>query len=186
MTYLQRIFIRNLLYVLLPVLICVLLTGAVFGQNYYQQTVETSRAATADVLTQSMDAIESWLNHVNTIAIELSFRKETYYDLMELFNKPYLNNFEKRTLTDMMATVNATMSANTAIKSIYVYLENDRKNFYATGEDTVVNIDSYYDTDWYDVYCSLEDTESLERLAREKYHMCADGEDVYIIEMEEE
>lgn len=32
----------------------------------------------------------------------------------------------------------------------------------------------------------LEDTESLERLAREKYHMCADGEDVYIIEMEED
>ena len=159
MKHLRKIFLRNFVAILGPVLICVLITGGVFGKYYYTQLTNKTKSSIENTLYQTRDAVESWMNNVNTIVIEMSLSNDTYYELKDLLEKPYLNSFEKRTLKNRTSTLNALLSANKELKSAYIYIPNETGNFYASGEETMVNLSSFYDTAWLAEY---------ERLTKEK------------------
>ena len=156
-----KIFIKNFISILLPALICVLITGSVFGRYYYTQTLNKTVSAMESTLYQTRDVLEGWLNHINTIVIELSYDGNTYYELRNLLEKPYLNNFDKRTLASKTSTMNAILSANKELKSVYMYIPNELGNFYASGETTMVNASTFYDMDWLAEYEKMSNKQAV-------------------------
>ncbi len=155
-----KIFLRNLIQILAPIMLCLLVMGGLLLQYQYRQTVVTQRQYTKDVLYQTQDAFEKNLNHVNTVALTLSYYSNTLSDLVELLDKEYLTNAQVSELEELMTVVNATVAANRNVKSIYVYLENPEQRLYAT-EMGCVRLRDFYDHDWYEEYSRSKEHKSL-------------------------
>lgn len=162
----RKIFLRNLIQILAPLMLCILVMGGIMLHQQYMQTVQHQRQYTNDVLYQTREAIEKNLNHVNTVAITLSYNSHHLSSINQMFNKDYLTNAQNAELDELLTVVNATVAANRSVESIYVYLENDKKNFYVSTMGRV-NLKEFYDQDWYEVYCSTEPNKSLNAYAHQ-------------------
>lgn len=148
----RRFLMKNLLTFLLPTLIPILLLGTlsnVIIQQYVKSNVQTE---SLNILKQTKSNIELVLNELDSLNVYFMTNAVEFVRLKALLQKPKLELEDYASLATIKNYIDAPAIARPFIDSIYIYLNNDKKQFITSSSGGFEKVGSYYDTDWYQSY----------------------------------
>src|SRR5690554_1527096 len=108
---LRKIFYKNLINFLMPVLICIFIMSLFFAVFIYSERNNQIKKNNEDLNYHMKEIIESMLNEVNSIAINVSHNPKNLAKMNQLLENPFLTNSEANELEELTSSVNATVSS---------------------------------------------------------------------------
>ncbi|TJY43503.1 sensor histidine kinase [Cohnella pontilimi] len=148
----RRLLLRNFLTFLLPTLIPVLLLGtlsSVIIQQYVKSNIQTE---SSNILNQTKSNVELILNELDSLNVYFMTNAVEFVRLKALLQKPKFELDDYAALATIKNYIDAPAMARPFIDSIYIYLDNDKKQFITSSSGGFERVDSYYDDGWYQSY----------------------------------
>lgn len=143
----SRLFIKNLMLFLIPVLLPVIVLGSVsivITKQYVQENIKKNNM---NMLKQAKENIELIFNEIDSLYINFSTNPEINVKLKDILRKSTLSREEYKLLQSIRNFIDAPANARPYIHSIYVFFENDYGRFLTTTEGLILYED-YYDMEW--------------------------------------
>lgn len=147
----KRFFLKNLAVFLLPIMVPMILLGSLsiaVLQSYIKNEISSSHIRQ---LNQTKEHLELMLNEMDSLILTLDNHSKINNVLGNLLENQ-LPKYEDIVPGEMLqAFLNAPANARPYIHSIYAYYRNDHGLFVSSNVG-VANLNSYWDTGWYDGY----------------------------------
>lgn len=151
----SKYFARRLFQVFLSYLVPVLFVCIVFSFLLYYKTREEMVNKVPINLDNLKTSIEASLETTSHISVMLDNHPNIRLSVYKMLNSNKITFADLSGFQLLCSIVDIPVDANVFIDSIYVYLDNNNKNFIASGLN-IQNLDSYPDTKWYDSYLNLD------------------------------
>ncbi|MFS0781264.1 cache domain-containing sensor histidine kinase [Bacillus sp. 1P06AnD] len=145
----RAFLIKNLLVFLLPMLISISILGTLsffLISHYTQQNIYTNNR---DVLSQTKENIELIFNESDSLNLYIVASAKEFVNLQSIMEKPYLLIHDYEKLASLKRFIDSPEIAKPYIDSIYIYIENDKKQFVSSNIGGLVQLDDFYDRAWY-------------------------------------
>ncbi len=147
----SRFLIKNLTFFLIPLLIPLFILGSFsiyITQNFILNDINKNNEK---MLLQEKDSIELMLKELDLLSINISMNPTTSIKLQSILSNLDVDQSTLDIYNILRSYTDAPVNSKPYIHSIYVYFENENGNFLASGEG-IVNLESYYNTGWYQSY----------------------------------
>lgn len=143
----SRLFIKNVVLFLIPVLLPVIVLGSVSILITKQYVYENIKQNNQNILKQEKETIELIFNEIDSLYINFSTNPEIVVELKKILRKSSLKREEYNMVQTVRKFIDAPANAKPYINSIYVFFENDHGRILTTTEGLISN-DDYYDMEW--------------------------------------
>lgn len=143
----SKLFIKNVIVFLIPVLLPVIVLGTVsiiITKQYVYQNIKQNNS---NILKQEKGTIELIFNEIDSLYINFSTNPEIIIELKKILRQPTLKREEYKMVQATRNFIDAPANAKPYINSIYVFFENNHGRLLTTTEGLISN-DDYYDMDW--------------------------------------
>lgn len=151
----SRLFIKNVVLFLIPVIIPVIVLGSLSILITKQYMYDNIKQNNSNILRQEKETIELIFNEIDSLYINYSTNPEIIIELKRILNKTYLDREEYKILQTIRNFIDAPANAKPYINSIYVYFENDHGRVLTTTEGLISN-DNYYDMEWKEQFYEMD------------------------------
>ncbi|KIL39202.1 hypothetical protein SD70_21865 [Gordoniibacillus kamchatkensis] len=148
----RRFLLKNLLTFLLPTLIPIVLLGTLSNVIIQQYVKSNVQSESLNILKQTKSNIELVLNELESLNVYFMTNAVEFVRLKALLQKPKFELEDYAALATIKNYIDAPAIARPFIDSIYIYLDNDKKQFITSSSGGFEKIGSYYDSDWYRSY----------------------------------
>ncbi|WP_304944115.1 sensor histidine kinase [Vallitalea guaymasensis] len=155
----SRLFIKNVIVFLIPVLLPVIVLGSVSILITKQYVYENIKHNNNNILKQEKGNIELIFNEIDSLYINFSTNPEIIVELKKILRKPLLNREEYQMVQTIRKFIDAPANAKPYINSIYVFFENDHGRILTTTEGLISNYD-YYDMEWKKQFYEMDNSKN--------------------------
>ncbi|MBD1382476.1 sensor histidine kinase [Metabacillus arenae] len=145
----KKFFLKNVLFFVCPLLIPLTLLGALaysISENHVKEAITINNN---NILKQIDQHVDLAFNEMQSLNLDYSTNSEIILTLKNLLRS---NNFNYQQSSDLNFTTSYLTTQATArpyIHSIYIYYENDNKQF-ITSNKGMVRLNHFFDKDWYE------------------------------------
>ncbi|WP_165972359.1 sensor histidine kinase [Paenibacillus piri] len=143
-----KFFIKHLSMFLLPLLIPLIILGALsilITQNYIKEDINKS---SINLLKQTKENIELILSETDPMSLVYGNDQRIIEALASTMRNSSLTHEEIISYTILKSFLSAPANARPYIDSFYIYLPNDNGRFISSKEG-LTDFNAYYDTQWY-------------------------------------
>lgn len=180
-----RFFAKNLVTFLLPMLIPLVVLGAMSAFLIQQYVVHEIDSNNTNMLKQTKENIELLFNEQNSLNLHIIASATQFMNLKGMLNKPLPSAEDYEQLAALKNFIDSPSIASPYIDSIYIYLNNDNRRFISSASGGFMELDDYPDRTWYDSYLHHEGDEAIwtERRAVPRYNVSKELEYSDVITM---
>ncbi|HEX7713511.1 MAG TPA: histidine kinase [Bacillota bacterium] len=149
----SRFFIKNFLVFLIPLLIPLLILGAISTVAVRDFLKNEINKNNQNLLKLTQNNLELIFDEMDSLYLNFSTTPEISIKLKKILSNPYsgLAFDELDTIKTIQIFLDTPANAHPYIHSIYVYFNNPNQKMITTTEG-LTDLRAYYDTSWYDSY----------------------------------
>lgn len=154
----SRLFIKNLITFLIPVLLPVLILGSVsivITQQYIKDNIDNQNE---NLLKHIRSQVELIFDEINSLQLSFSRNPEINSRLKSILKSSEISIEDYTIIRSISSFINAQADARPYIHSIYLSFDNSENRFLTTTEGLIAD-DKYFDMKWQEEY--LEKKERL-------------------------
>jgi two-component system, sensor histidine kinase YesM len=165
----------------IPLLILGLLSTYLI-QQYVKEKINTDNI---NLLIQTKENIELIFNELDSLNLYVVASATEFTQLKTMLNKDLLDPIDYKELASLKNFIDSPNIARPYIDSIYIYLRNDKGRFLSSTTGGLLEIDDFYDRQWYEDFIMHEGKETVWTDARtiHKVHAGFPKETVNLITM---
>ncbi|MDF2959758.1 MAG: integral rane sensor signal transduction histidine kinase [Paenibacillus sp.] len=155
----NKLFLKNLLLFLVPLLIPIIILGTLcilMTKQYIQGEMNKNNM---NVFNQIDRNVEMIFNEMNFLKMKFG-SPEVLYRLEEILRTQRLTLENLRLIEAVQNDINVPVYSKPYIESIYVYIQNDYNQFLASGEG-LVKFTAFHDEAWMDSYQQNQDNTGI-------------------------
>ncbi|WP_284240826.1 sensor histidine kinase [Paenibacillus glycanilyticus] len=152
MTTTARFFTQNLLIFLLPMLIPLVVLGALSAFLIQQYAVNEINNRNTNMLKQTKENIELLFNEQQSLNLHIIASATQFMNLKSMLNKPRPTAADEEQLAALKNFIDSPSIAQPYIDSIYIYLRNDNKRFISSVSGGFLSLEEDPDRTWYASY----------------------------------
>lgn len=152
MTTTARFFTRNLLTFLLPMLIPLVVLGALSAFLIQQYAVSEVNNRNTNMLKQTKENIELLFNEQQSLNLHIIASATQFMNLKSMLNKPLPTAEDYEQLAALKNFIDSPSIAQPYIDSIYIYLKNDYGRYISSVTGGFMSIEEDPDNAWYSSY----------------------------------
>ncbi|TXK74156.1 sensor histidine kinase [Paenibacillus sp. N3.4] len=144
----RKLFIKNLLLLLLPLLIPLAILGSMsilITQNYVKEDINNNNLK---LIQQVIDNIELTFSDLDSLSLIFKEYPDVITRLKPILNNPTVSLDDLAALNLIKSYLGASANAKSYIHSIYVYYNNGADQ-YLSSNDGIVTFANSLDTEWY-------------------------------------
>ncbi|PWW36113.1 MULTISPECIES: sensor histidine kinase [Paenibacillus] len=156
-----RFFIKNLLTFLLPMLIPLVVLGALSTFLIQQYVVHGINSNNMNMLKQTKENIELLFNEQNSLNLHIIASTTQFMNLKEMLNKPLPSAEDYQQLAVLKNFIDSPSIASPYIDSIYIYLNNNNQRYISSVTGGFIELGEDPDHLWYDSYLKHEHHEAI-------------------------
>lgn len=156
-----RFFIKNLLTFLLPMLIPLVVLGALSAFLIQQYVVHEINSNNTNMLKQTKENIELLFNEQNSLNLHIIASTTQFMNLKSMLNKPLPSAEDYEQLAVLKNFIDSPSIASPYIDSIYIYLNNDNRRYISSVTGGFIELGEDPDRSWYDSYLKHENDEAI-------------------------
>lgn len=156
-----RFFIKNLLTFLLPMLIPLVVLGALATFLIQQYVVQGINSNNMNMLKQTKENIELLFNEQNSLNLHIIASTTQFMNLKEMLNKPLPSAEDYQQLAVLKNFIDSPSIASPYIDSIYIYLNNNNQRYISSVTGGFIELGEDPDHLWYDSYLKHEHHEAI-------------------------
>lgn len=147
----SKVFTKNLMMFLVPILIPLLTLGSLAIIITYRFIGNDINKNTNNLLTRASENIEILLGEVDSLYVNFGINPQVTVSLKGILSNPTLTDRDISQLDIIRSLMNGPAYSKPYIDSVYVYFNNEKQRFISTSEG-FVSVDKTYDSTWYDDY----------------------------------
>lgn len=154
----MKLFTKNLLMFISPLCVSIvvfLILSSLITMTYVKDQVYKNNIA---LLQKAKENMELAFDDLDAISINFSTNPGIIIALKNILNDPQFVDLQ--TYDVIKEFLDSYVNQRLYIDSIYVYFENSNNDFLATTQG-LVNLDSFYDKAWYDMYTENRNTKNI-------------------------
>jgi two-component system sensor histidine kinase YesM len=152
MTTTSRFFTQNLLTFLLPMLIPLVVLGALSAFLIQQYAVNEINNRNTNMLKQTKENIELLFNEQQSLNLHIIASATQFMNLKSMLNKPLPTAEDYEQLAALKNFIDSPSIGQSYIDSIYIYLNNDYQRFISSVSGGFLSLEEDPDHDWYASY----------------------------------
>ena len=181
----RAFFIKNLVTFLIPMLIPLLILGTLSIFIIQQYVKEKINSENKNLLLQTKDNIELIFNELDSLNLYIVASATEFTHLKTMLNKEILNSKDKKELASLKNFIESPNIDRPYIDSIYIYLSNKQKRFLTSTTGGLVNINDFYDRQWYETFNKHQGNEMVWTESRtiKKYYVGFPIDTVHLMTM---
>ncbi|ANY67093.1 hypothetical protein BBD42_11945 [Paenibacillus sp. BIHB 4019] len=149
-----KFFARNLLTFLIPMLVPLLVLGTLSTFLISQYITKEINNNNMNLLKQTKGNIELIFNELDTLNLHIVASALQFTNLKNMMTKEFPEPVDYDQLASLKNFIDSPSIGKPYIDSIYIYLNNDRKRFISSTTGGLVELNDFYDSDWYSSYQS--------------------------------
>lgn len=147
--YIRKYFLQNLISFLIPMLISLVVLGALSIFLIQQYVLQDIIDRNWNLLTQTKENTELIFNELDSLNSYILSSTNQFDNLQHLMDKPELSRQEYRNLVYLKNIIDAPKEAREYIHSIYIYVQNDSGRYLSTTTTGLVDLRNSVDFNWY-------------------------------------
>ncbi|MET3292302.1 UNVERIFIED_CONTAM: two-component system sensor histidine kinase YesM [Brevibacillus sp. OAP136] len=162
----RAFFVKNLMTFLLPMLIPIIVLGALSTYLIHQHIKEEINHNHMDLLKQTEENMELMLNELDSLNLQIVASATQFVHLRTMMTKRWLDHNDFVELAALKNFIDSPAIARSYIDSIYIYIENDRHRFLTSTTGGLMELGDFYDRSWYESFVNHPDKEQVWTEAR--------------------
>lgn len=166
-----NLFLRYLAIVLIPMFVLLVMgtISIIINQRYAVRQIQKGNLMTLEQIKNSVDLT---FEELDSLQLIFSTSSEFLVSLSGIMTSAALTFEQTKVLSAIQDFVNVSAYARPYVESIYVYIENSDRKVLTTTRG-IVQLDSFYDTAWYDSFLNHTQSEGFWTVTRVLKHFPA-------------
>ncbi len=156
----KRYFIKNLTIFILPLLVPLVILGAL-SITITEQYIKTDiNKNVSNLLKQTRDNVELMFSEMDAINLIFSANPQITVNMKRVTKGGEISLEDYRLFQLTNNFIASSVNAKPYIHSIYIYYENPEERFFTTTEG-LVSLGDFYDREWYDSFINYSGTKEV-------------------------
>ncbi|MFJ7666904.1 sensor histidine kinase [Lysinibacillus sp. NPDC097195] len=147
--YIRTYFFKNVISLLIPMLIPLIVLGALSIFLIQQYVLQDIIDRNTDLLTQTKENIELIFYELDSLNSYIISSTNQFDNLQQLMDKPTLSHQDYKDLVTFKNFIDAPKEAREYIQSIYIYVNNDSGKYLSTTTTGLLELRNTLDFNWY-------------------------------------
>lgn len=150
--YYRDYFFKNFLTLLIPMLIPLIVMGAlsiVIIQEYVKESINDE---STNLLKQTREHLELILNELDSLNLYIIASASEFENLQKVMNKSILNTEDHKELAALKNFIDSPNIARPYIDSIYIYVANQNGKFISSTAGGLTELEEFDDTYWFNSF----------------------------------
>ncbi|MEK4228221.1 sensor histidine kinase [Solibacillus sp. FSL H8-0538] len=150
--YYRDYFFKNFLTLLIPMLIPLIVMGALSIVIIQQYVKESINDESTNLLKQTREHLELILNELDSLNLYIIASASEFENLQKVMNKSILNTEDHKELAALKNFIDSPNIARPYIDSIYIYVANQNGKFISSTAGGLTELEEFDDTYWFNSF----------------------------------